>query len=278
MKPKTYKDLNQITAEACKSVMVDMISCLGPYRKHFVLVGGLVPKILIDNGQAQGHLGTYDIDFAVNFKEISDNQYASIAEMLFNHQYKYRKDKTGQDLKFSFEKTISVGDSTQTIYIDLVGAEYSVKNKKGFREKLQDGLHVHKARGIDLVFDNRVDIDVSATLPDGIDHTETISVVNGAVFVIVKAITFESRKEPKDAYDIYYCLKNYHGGIDALTKELQQIKTHGLVKEGLVILKKLFSDPLAIGPQRAARFLSDDENQRMVIATEFSELAAAIIA
>lgn len=276
-KPQTAKELNQGTAEACKSVMVDMISCLGPYRKHFVLVGGLVPKILIDHGQTQGHVGTYDVDFAVNFTKISQDQYATIAEMLFNHDYTYRKDKTGQTLKFSFEKTVSLGGMEQTIYIDLVGSEYGGKNEKGFREKVQDGVHVHKARGIDLVFDNKVDIEVTAVLPDGIKHTETVSVVNGAVYLVVKAITFGSRKEPKDSYDLYYCLKNYPDGIPALQRELSQIKTHdGLVKEGMAILQNLFSDPLSIGSQRAARFLTEDPNQRTAIATEFSRLVSAL--
>ncbi|MFH1356589.1 MAG: hypothetical protein ABII18_05590 [bacterium] len=278
-KPQTSSEFTPSTAEACKSVMLEIISCLGPYRKHFVLVGGLVPKILIDRDipQGQGHVGTYDVDFAVNFLKISKNQYATIAEMLFNHDYSYRKDKTGQNLKFSFEKTVSFDGLEQTIYIDLVGPEYGGKNVKGFREKVQDGVHVHKARGVDLVFDNCVDIEVTALLPDGIKHTETVSVVNGAAFAIVKAITFESRKEPKDAYDIYYCLKNYQGGLVAINKELQNIRTHGLVKEGMSILQKLFVDPLAIGPQRAARFISDDPNQRSVIASEFSELVASLL-
>ena len=59
-KPKTYKELSPSASEACKSAMLEIVSFLGRYRKHFVLVGGLVPKILIDHGQPQGHMGTYD--------------------------------------------------------------------------------------------------------------------------------------------------------------------------------------------------------------------------
>ena len=197
--------------------------------------------------------------------------------MLFSHGFRYRKDKTGQELKFSFEKPITIGPDEHVICVDLVGPEYGGKSKKGFREKVQTGVHVHKARGIDLVFNNPVNVAVTAILQDGIKHTENVLVVNGATYIIVKTITFESRKEPKDAYDIYYCLKNYPGGLAALIEEYQKIKNNGLVKEGIVILNKLFTDPLAIGPQRAARFMADNPTERTVIATECAKLITTVL-
>lgn len=268
-------DYNKNLSDLCISVMVDVISCIGKYRKDFVLVGGLVPKVLFS--KESEHVGTYDVDFAVNYHHISEQEYATIADMLFKRGYRYRKDSDGNDLKFSFERDIEFNGKKHVVVVDLIGPEYSTKTKKGFREKVQDGVHVHKARGVDIVFENAVEIEITATLPDGIYHSEKIKVANGAAYLVLKLITFEARKSEKDAYDIYSCLKFYPGGIDALARDFQPILQHGLVKEALSYMEKFFLDEIQIGPQRFARFMSDDAMERKVYAKELSYLVRGIL-
>ncbi len=255
--------------------MVDVISCIGKYRKDFVLVGGLVPKVLFL--KESKHIGTYDVDFAVNSHHISDQEYATIADMLFRRGYRYRKDTDGHELKFSFERDVKLGDKKHTVIVDLIGPEYGTKTKKGFREKVQKGVHVHKARGVDIVFDNAVEVDVTAILPDGIEHSEKVQVANGAAYLVLKLITFEARKSEKDAYDIYSCLKSYPGGMDALIQDFRPILQHGLVKEALSYLERFFADDLQIGPQRFARFMSEDAMERRAHALELKQLAQQLL-
>ncbi|MFH1653116.1 MAG: hypothetical protein ABIE74_03580 [Pseudomonadota bacterium] len=263
-------DYTENLSQLCLSVMVDVISCIGKYRKDFVLVGGLVPKVLFT--KESKHIGTYDVDFAVNSQNVSEQEYATIADLLFKRGYHYRKDRDGNDLKFSFERIIELEEKVHVVVVDLIGPEYGTKAKKGFREKIQEGVHVHKARGVDIVFDNAVEINVTAMLPDGILHSEMVKVANGAAYLVLKLITFESRKSEKDAYDIYSCLKFYPGGIEALAQDFQPILQHGLAKEAITYMEKFFSDLLQIGPQRFARFMSEDAMERKVYASELNRL------
>lgn len=272
MKKTDYKG---IRSELCLSVMVDVISCIGKYRKNFVLVGGLVPKVLF--AKESKHIGTYDVDFAVNSHHVSEREYATIADMLFKRGYRYRKDADGHDLKFSFEREIELEGKKHIVVVDLIGPEYGTKTKKGFREKIQEGVHVHKARGVDIVFDNAIEVDVTATLPDGVLHTEKIKVPNGAAYLVLKLIAFESRKSEKDAYDIYSCLKFYPGGIDSLIEDFRPMLQHGLVKEAIAFMEKFFSDPLQIGPQRFARFMSEDAMERKAYASELEQLVKVLL-
>lgn len=263
-------DYNRNLSDLCLSVMIDVISCIGKYREDFVLVGGLVPKVLFN--KESEHVGTYDVDFAVNSHHIFEQEYATIADMLFKRGYRYRKDRNGNDLKFSFERDVKFNGKNHVVVVDLIGPEYGTKAKKGFREKIQDGVHVHKARGVDIVFDNAIEVEITATLPDGISHSEKVRVANGAAYLVLKLITFEARKSEKDAYDIYSCLKYYPGGIDALVKGFQPILQYGLAKEALSYMEKFFLDELQIGPQRFARFMSDDVMERKIYAEELGKL------
>ncbi|MBU4484184.1 hypothetical protein KKA47_02055 [bacterium] len=272
MKKEDYKES---LSELCLSVMVDVISCIGKYRDDFVLVGGLVPKVLFS--KESKHVGTYDVDFAVNSHHISEQEYSTIADILFKRGYRYRKDRDGNELKFSFERDVELSGQKHVVVVDLIGPEYGTRAKKGFREKIQEGVHVHKARGVDIVFDNAIEVDVTAVLPDGIEHSEKIRVANGAAYLVLKLITFEARKSEKDAYDIYSCLKFYPGSIDALIIDFQPILQHGLVKEAISYMEKFFSDDLQIGPQRFARFMSDDVMERKAYASELNMLVKDIL-
>ena len=48
-----------------------------------------------------------------------------------------------------------------------------------------------------------------------------------------RGMAMETRLKEKDAWDIYYCLLNYPGGIDAPAEEFKPHLYHGLVQEGL---------------------------------------------
>jgi hypothetical protein len=63
----------------------------------------------------------------------------------------------------------------------------------------------------------------------------------------------------KDAYDIYYCVLNYPGGIDALAEEFKPHLYHGLVKEGLQKVAGKFSSEKAFGPKSVVAFEDIDD-------------------
>ena len=50
----------------------------------------------------------------------------------------------------------------------------------------------------------------------------------------MKGMALHDRLKEKDAWDIYFSLTNYPGGIDALVEEIAPHLDNGLVREGLL--------------------------------------------
>ncbi len=64
--------------DAAKSVLIDLMQILGEYREQMVLVGGWVPFFLF----GEGHVGSTDIDIALDRDEITDEVYKTIRRHL----------------------------------------------------------------------------------------------------------------------------------------------------------------------------------------------------
>ena len=58
----------------------------------------------------------------------------------------------------------------------------------------------------------------------------------------------------KDAWDVYFTLINYPGGLDALAEEIRPHLDNGLVKEGLQKIAEKFASPEQVGPKFVADF------------------------
>lgn len=49
-------------------------------------------------------------------------------------------------------------------------------------------------------------------------------------FLVMKDMALDDWLKEKDAWNIYYCVRNYPGGLDGLTDELKSHLKHGLVE------------------------------------------------
>lgn len=76
----------------------------------------------------------------------------------------------------------------------------------------------------------------------------------------------QGRLKEKDAWDIYYCLNNYPGGMEGLIQELHPLVKLSLVQEALSILADKFSSPSAVGPTHVADFdeITDQEKRERI--------------
>ncbi len=75
-----------------------------------------------------------------------------------------------------------------------------------------------------------------------------------------------SRLKEKDAWDIYYCIRNYPGGIKLLAQEFSQLLDNKLVQEALVNITEEFASPEHIGPKHVADFeeITDPEERALL--------------
>ncbi len=81
-----------------------------------------------------------------------------------------------------------------------------------------------------------------------------IRVASVVPFLVMKANALADRMKEKDAWDIYYCLKNFPGGVRAIAEEFLPHQANGLVCEAMAKLREKFASPGHVGPKFVADF------------------------
>jgi hypothetical protein len=201
-----------------------------------------VPELVFPN---KGHIGSIDVDLALDAKKLKPMAYESIRRKLVDSGY-----QQSSDMPNRFFRTFK-GTSFQ-VKVDLITEEFPDNAAEGTHIRIQE-LAVWKARGVDLAFSFQQKVLVEGVLPDGGHNKVTAIVPTIAAFLCIKAITLSERKKEKDAYDIYFCIDNYPGGYKALADEFRGKLDNKLIGEGIAILREKFARLDSIGPVWAAQ-------------------------
>jgi hypothetical protein len=260
--------------QACLSVLVEVMTVLGEFRENIVIVGGNVPPLLIKSADVK-HPGTMDIDLALDNRRISNDTYQTIVETLKARGYYQKK---GEQSYIFYRDVESETGKKITVKIDLLAGEYGGTRRRHRHQKIQD-VQARKARGCDLVFANPVKVKVKGRLPNGATQEVTVKVPSIGPFLVTKGMALWSRIKEKDAYDIYYCCRNYPGGIPALVRDIKPLMDNKLAREGFGKIKARFTTTNSIGPVGVADFLGEeDREERLRIQREAFELANKLMA
>jgi len=242
----TQRDYSEELVKAARSVLLEVVHLLGGYWEHIVLVGGWVPDILL-NSKESPHIGSIDVDLALNHLKLKDEGYKSIQELLIGRGYRRGKQP------FIFYRTVTIEGNDIRVQVDLLSGEYQGTAKSHRHQKIQGGL-ARKTRGCDLAFDSPLVVTVEGELPGGARDAVKVRVSSIVPFLIMKGMALDERLKEKDAWDIYYCIQNYPGGLDHLIGEFELYLEHGLVKEGLAKIAKHFASEKHVGPRFVADF------------------------
>jgi hypothetical protein len=191
----TKSDYSKKEVNICLSVIVEIMTILGSYRDSIVLIGGWVPYFILEN-KGTSHIGSIDIDLALDFKKISDKSYRSILELLQKREY------IQGSQPFIFNRNINTEDgSTFSIEVDLLSGEYGGTTETHRTQRIQD-LNVRKARGCDLAFKHYITLPVKSIMPDGAENEVNIKVASVVPFLVMKGMALWERMKEKDVYDI----------------------------------------------------------------------------
>ena len=243
----TFRDYSGDLVEAAHSVLLELVRLLGEYRDDLVVVGGWVPQLILP-AQPLKHVGSIDVDLAFNHRNLQDAGYATIQKLLLARGYE-------QDHRqpFIFHRTVNVGGNPIKVQVDFLAGEYAGTGKAHRTQQVQDG-RARKARGCDLAFDLFVETEIRGELPGGGADQSMVRVSSVIAFLVMKGMALHDRLKEKDAWDIYFTLTNYQGGLDALAVEIQPHIDHGLVQEGLRKIADKFATVTHVGPKFVADF------------------------
>ena len=239
-------DYTAEAVEAARSVMLELSRILGEYREDMVIVGGWVPELLIEKAP-RAHIGSLDVDIALNHRTLHKIGYKTILQLLLSHGYRQ------SEQPFIFFRAVQIGERQIDVEVDFLAGEYSGTTRSHRTQRVQD-MRPRKARGCDLALSMATEIRVSGSLPGGAKDSATLRVASIVPFFVMKSMALVSRLMEKDAWDIYYCLRYYPGGIDNLVDEFKPHLSNKLVQEALVNLAEKFASPEHVGPVHVADF------------------------
>lgn len=247
-------DYKQREVNACRSVMLELMHLLGEYREHIVLVGGWVPLFLINDDT---HPGSLDVDLALDFRKIPEETYQSFRKALVKRGFRVG------DQPYVFYRDVPQKDSPPiTVEVDFLSGEYGGTGSNHRTQTVQD-IRARKARGCDLVFENFVKVQIDGELPGGGRDSISIKVAGVVPFLAMKGMAISDRIKEKDAWDIYYCIRHFPGGIEKLIGEFSPFLEETLIREGLGKIRSKFLTVEHIGPKWVVDFSeTDDPNER----------------
>lgn len=266
----TAKDYPAELVQAARSVMLELSRLLGEFSDSIVIVGGWVPALIIPQ-DIKPHIGSIDVDLALNHRTISSTSYKTILSLLTERGYKQGRQP------FIFYREVNISGQDVVVQVDFLAGECLGTGVSHRTQKVQD-LRPRKARGADIAFINPIAIDLVGLLPDGGKDKAIIQIASIPSFIIMKGFALGGRLKEKDSWDIYYCVSNFPGGIEKLIIEMQRLKNNKLVMEALEIIAEKFSSPESVGPVHVANFEEiTDKQEREQIQRDAYERVLALL-
>lgn len=251
--PINAGDYQDRDIKAAFVALIELGQILKPFDKSYVIVGGSVPWLLLDHGKPP-HLGTLDIDIGLNPEDLDDGQYATLVETL--ERADYRRDLEG--LKpFQLLKLVNTHDGGYPVpvIVDLL-APKGVK-LKGNKPQLVQGLRVQQVDGCGVALRNHTNKKIEGNMPDGRPNTVSLPVASIPALLVMKGYALTGRDKMKDAYDIYYSVRNYPGGAAKLAEDCKPLLADSIAAEGFRLLASKFRERDDFGPATVRKFLEE---------------------
>lgn len=263
---RNVNDYSDVTVETSKSFMLELWRGLNRYHNAMILIGGWAPYFILERSGGESyehnHIGSIDIDIALNAQIVSEEEYANIEQLVEHLGYVHKLDKDKAPIKYIFIKTVTNNGNDIPIEVDFVGSYYG---NQGHRHQRISGLHARKSHGVDIAFNNFFEEQIQGKFPDGGNTQQKIKIANLVASLTMKGIVLGERYKWKDAYDIYYLVTYYQNGPIATANEINKHLSNNLVTEALATIRKDFQSRDSSGPAWVANFLNEnkgDERER----------------
>lgn len=250
--PQSAADYQDRVTEAVKMVLVEIGQVLGSFRGKFAVVGGSVPWLLLEESEME-HVGTLDVDLNLDAEALRNGEYADLIKSLMAHRYQ----QTDDTKDFQLRRLVPARDGGDDIDVRvdfLMPASADIKKNK---PKFIENFRVQKADGADLATQFHQLVAVEAEMPDGGMNKVEIAVCSIPVLLAMKGYALNNRLKRKDAYDVYFCIRNYPDGLEALADACRAILDQPSAQEGYSYIEAKFNGLEAYGPMSVRKFVEE---------------------
>ena len=250
--PDIARDYQERDVKAAYSVLIELGQVLGAWRDKFVIVGGAVPWLLLGEARPK-HIGTLDIDLDLNPDALADGEYASLVEALEKKDYERGK----EGLKpFQLRRWVKVDAGEPVgVLVDLLMPRGARGDQN--EDKLVEGLRVLGAHGGDVALTQNTAKKFEGRMPDGRTNEVELLVATIPALLVMKGYALVGRDKKKDAYDIYFSVRNFVGGPAALAAECAKLLGDEVARKGYEHIAGKFRHAGDFGPKTVRLFLEE---------------------
>jgi hypothetical protein len=258
-KPHHASGYEERSTEAVRRVLIDLAHLLGAYREQLVIVGGLVPSLILTAAD-EAHVGTMDIDLALDAGTLrEEDAYAEVIRLLERGGFYRNEAGEHPDLR-AFQMATDVdledGGPAVKVEVDLLIPD-GVKLDK-HRPPLVKGLRTMAMKGIGLALQHASDVTIEGRTRQGRRDQATLRVVGPEAFLVLKGLALLGRREPKDAYDVYYIVRYAPDGPQALGRACRALREHPDAQRAYAAIAQKFEHLDSYGPGAVMDFLSQE--------------------
>jgi hypothetical protein len=272
-KPKTIIGYESGQVELVLMTCRYVCTILGDFMEEIVIVGGLVPSLIIDQSNlpegVEPHAGTLDLDIGLSIAVYDDQLYQNITERLRGAGFKPDMNEKGNPTNQRWQ--INEGGGGKVTLDFLIPATDEDKGKVRRFKNLEKDFAALPTDGLMLAFTDYVEVTLNGrTIRGEMIENRIIRVCGPGAFVVLKAIAFFNRGENKDAYDLFYTIRNFGEGPEAVAERFLSLGENEYCERALSILRDNFLQIDAVGSNRAAKFLLGED-------TEDEDLLAEVV-
>jgi hypothetical protein len=267
-KPKRASEYTSEQVELVRATCLYVATKLGDMMDDLVIVGGLVPSLVIDQEalppDVAPHVGTMDLDVGLQIALLEEGRYRQLTERLRDAGFAMDTNDAGNPTRQRWAIT-----GRGTVTVDFLVQPSRPGDRGGRLRDIEPDFAAIIAPGLRCAFRDRQQVTIDGTTLRGEKATREIWVAGAGAYVVLKALAFDSRGENKDAYDLYYVLRNYGRGPDDVAAKLRPLLDDSEARRALAILRRDFAELDSVGPMRVAAFVTgerDDELQADVVA------------
>ncbi|MBI3371016.1 MAG: nucleotidyl transferase AbiEii/AbiGii toxin family protein [Betaproteobacteria bacterium] len=253
--PAVAADYDDRGVRAAHAVLIEIGQVLGAHKDAIVIIGGSVPSLLLPDAQPS-HIGSLDIDLNLDTEKLADHGYAELVEKLERAMYLRNVD----GLKpFQLKRIVDLGDGGAPIavIVDLLMPK-GAKMKKHRPEYVQ-GLRVQEIDGGHVALRHNLKMMIAGTMPDNRPNQVEMLVASIPALLVMKGYALVQRDKMKDAYDIYFCIREFKDGIEALAAECKALMDDEVALQGYKHIAGKFDAEGGFGPETVRRFLAESE-------------------
>jgi len=288
-KPKDRSGYSAINTEMCERVLVTLLTAFGTMKGTLRLIGGLVPRYLTpaQEPKVPEHYGTSDVDIVLNLQVIAEGgHYASLHDQLVERGFRKNSDTNA----WRWEFPIPDGPPVLVEFLQGNNAGGKPGKEVPIDGEVVSALVIPYA---EMSYEWYAEENISAMLfgdngqGDAGIAFETIRFADEVVFILLKAISFDNRNEPKDAADLIHVMRYAGEPEDIADKFLDRIKSgkhQAAIETGLNALQKCFAEGnnnvegyLLTGPVRYGQFMHGTDTNLKNERLQEQRFAAALV-